>query len=114
MERLCYDIILQFLLVLPMLLGHSQFVRIVLMRVPSYWYFAVAGLLRGLNVVLKSSCFTNHALCNFHSFVGSASCTCDEQVKYQQIPSPSSRIKIKSRNETRLTSNLLKKLGTNL
>ena len=60
-------------------IGHGQFVShhsFILNLLPSYCYFAVAGLLRGLNLVLKSSCFTNHALCNFHSFVGSASCTC--------------------------------------
>lgn len=44
------------------------------------------AMLRGLKVVLKSSCLTNQALCNLHSLLGFA----------------------------KSTSNLLRKLGTNL
>jgi len=54
--------------------------------ISSFMYNCYASVVRSLNRTLKSSCFTNQALCSFHSFAGSSS----------------------------VTSNLLKNDGTNL
>jgi hypothetical protein len=60
--------------------------------------------LRGLNRVLNSFCVTNHALCVFHSAPGCSSSICRLLVSYSFLYTVGSE----------LTSNLLKKLGTNL